>query len=158
MKEEQIKIIKFLLTTLLEKMTVEGEIEVVEDGECPQFIIKTREAGILIGENGQHLTALNHVLKKICESEFKKNNLEPTHFFLDINDYQTKKNEELKNLAKMTAQRVRYVKKEIELEPMSSYERRIIHATLAEHPDIITESTGKEPERRVVIKPYGAKT
>lgn len=155
--EEQIRIIKALLETILEKLTIEGEINVIESSECPQFIIKTQEAGILIGENGQHLIALNHLLKKIIENEFKKNNLERIQFFLDINDYQIKKIEELKNLARMSAQRVRYFKKEIELEPMSSYERRIIHAALTEYPDIITASTGEEPSRRVVIKPYEGK-
>jgi spoIIIJ-associated protein len=99
--------------------------------------------------------ALNHVLKKLSECECKKKNLETIRFFLDVNDYQTKKNEELKNLARMTAQRVRYFKKEIELEPMSSYERRIIHATLGEYPDISTESKGEGLERRVVIKFLG---
>lgn len=150
--ETQIEIIKSILGKILEKLTVEGEINVIEDNECPQFIVKTREAGVLIGENGQHLVALNHILKKLSENEFKKNKLEIMRFFLDINDYQTKKNEELKNLAKMTAQRVRYFKKEIELEPMTSYERRIIHAALTEYPDIITESKGEGLERRVVIK------
>ncbi len=154
--EEQIKIIKSLLAELLEKLTVEGEIDIIEDSECPQFIIKTREAGVLIGENGQHLAALSHILRKLSENEFKKNNLELVRFFLDINDYQRKKNEDLKNLAKMTAQRVRYFKKEIELDPMTSYERRIIHAILAEHPDITTESVGEGQNRRVVIKPYSA--
>jgi predicted RNA-binding protein Jag len=94
--EQQIKIIKFLLETILEKLTVKGEVEILEDTECPQFIIRTEEAGVLIGENGQHLVALNHLLKKISENEFKKQNLEVTRFFLDINYYQTKKNEELK--------------------------------------------------------------
>jgi spoIIIJ-associated protein len=150
--EQQTKIIKALLETILEKLTVEGEVEILEDAECPQFIVRTREAGVLIGENGQHLVALNHLLKKLSECELKKQNLETIRFFLDINDYQAKKNEELKNLARMMAQRVRYFKKEIEMEPMSSYDRRIIHAALTEYPDIITESRGEEPERRVVIK------
>ncbi len=153
--ETQIKIIKSLLETILEKLTVEGKVEVLEDSECPWFIIRTKEAGVLIGENGQHLVALNHLVKKLSESEFKKQKMEAVRFFLDINDYQAKKNEELKNLARMMAQRVRYFKKEIEMEPMTSYERRIIHATLTEYPDIMTESAGEEPNRRVVIKPYG---
>jgi len=135
-------------------MTIKGEIDVREGSECFQFIIKTQEAGILIGENGQHLVALTHLIKKLTESEFKKNNLGKIQFFLDVNDYQAKKIEELKNLARMNAQKVRYFKKEIELEPMNPYERRIIHSVLTEYPDIITESIGEDPDRRVVIKPY----
>lgn len=152
--ERQKIIIKSIIEQVLEKLTISGEVEILENNECPQFIIRTKEAGILIGENGQHLIALSHILKKIIDQEFKKNNLETTSFFLDINDYQAKKNEELKNLAKMAAQRVRYFKKEIAMEPMNAYERKIIHSALTEYPDIMTESTGEEPNRRIVIKPY----
>jgi len=77
----QIKIIKSLLEQILEKLTVSGEVEIVDDGECPCFVIRTREAGVLIGENGQHLVALNHLLKKLCECEFKRQNLEDVRFF-----------------------------------------------------------------------------
>lgn len=139
---------------MLEKMSVEGEIEVRDDGECPQFIIKTKEAGLLIGEGGQNLFALSHILKRLAESEFKKRELERIQFLLDVNGYQLKRIEELKNTARINAQRVRYFKKEISLEPMNAYERRIIHSFLTEYPDIITKSTGEDPNRRVVIKPF----
>lgn len=152
--EKQNDIIKSTIEAMLEKLTIDGKVEILENNECSQFIIKTKEAGILIGEGGQHLIALSHVIKKITEQEFKKNNLDKISFFLDVNDYQTRKIEELKNLAKMTAQRVRYFKKEIAMEPMNAYERKIIHSALTEYPDIITESTGEEPNRRIVIKPY----
>lgn len=152
--EQQIEIIKLLLGEFLEKMTIVGEINIIKSEEYPQFIIRLEEAGILIGEKGQNLVALSHLIKKMAECEFKKKNLENIQFLLDINDYQAKRIEELKNIAKMAAQRVRYFKKEIEMEPMTSYERRIIHSALSEYPDIITESLGEEPERRVVIKLY----
>lgn len=150
--EKQKQIIKSLTKEILEKMAVQGEVEIVESSECPQFIIRTKEAGILIGENGQNLTALSHLLKKITEREFKKNDLEKIQFFLDVNDYQAKKIEDLKNIARMSAQRVRYFKKELKMDPMNAYERRIIHAVLTEYPDIATESTGEDPNRCVVIK------
>jgi len=60
----------------------------------------------------------------------------------------------LKELAKSVADEVALTKKERILEPMSAYERRIIHLELASRPDVTTESIGKEPKRRVVIKPY----
>ena len=61
--------------------------------------------------------------------------------------------EELQDIAKMHAQRVRYFKKEIIMQPMNSYERRIIHSALSAYPDIATQSVGDEPNRRIVIKP-----
>lgn len=135
-------------------MGVSGEVNVMESADCPQFIIRTREAGLLIGENGRHLISLSHLLRKLVESEFKKKNLERIQFMIDVNDYQAKKIENLKNLARMGAQRARYFKKDVALEPMNAYDRRIVHATLTEYPDIETESSGDEPSRKVIIKIY----
>lgn len=151
---KQIVIIKSLIEEMIEKMSIEGSIEILEGDESVQFIIKTQESGILIGENGQNFTAFNYLIKRIVDKKLKDKNEEKIHFLVDINDYQAKKIEELKSLAKMTAQRVRYFKKEIAMEPMNPYERRIIHATLTEYPDITTESVGEGQERRVVIKPF----
>ncbi|MEK7575980.1 MAG: R3H domain-containing nucleic acid-binding protein [Patescibacteria group bacterium] len=148
----QIETIKSLLEEMMEKMSIKADIEILENNESVQFVIKTEESGILIGENGQNFIALNHVIKRIIDKQFK--NDEKFYFSIDVNDYQLKKIEELKNLARMTAQRVRYFKKEIAMEPMTSYERRIIHAILTEYPDIITESVGEGYDRKVVIKPY----
>ena len=151
--EEQIKIIESLLHELLEKINIsEYELEILKSQELPQFIIRTKEAGILIGEGGQHLLSLSYLLRKMADRKFEEMGVERILFFLDVNDYQAKKIRELKNLAKMTAQRVKYFKKEIELEPMPAYERRIIHSALTDDPDIVTESRGEEPNRRVVIK------
>ena len=151
--ENKIKIISNLLEEMLEKMTVEGQVECSEMDGGSIFTIKTKEAGILIGEDGKHLIALSHVIKKIAGNRLKNDNLEDFPFLLDVNDYQIKKIEELRNIARMTAQRVRFFKKEMELEPMTAYDRRIIHSVLGEYPDIKTESVGDGPERSVVIKP-----
>ena len=150
--QEQLDQIEQLIKDFLAKMTVEGEVEVLEKTDSHYFIIKTREAGILIGDNGQNLLAINHLVKKMTEKMARDAGQEPLPFLLDVNDYQTKKIEELKNNARMQAQRVRYFKKDIVMEPMNAYERRIVHAILTEYPDIKTESTGEEPNRRVVIK------
>ena len=159
MKEEKLlENIKTIIETLLDKLSVKGEVKFMETGEGTRFLIKAREGALLIGENGQNLLALNHIVKKIAERALKEEgegeNREKVIFSLDVNDYQAKKIEDLKNLARLNAQRVRYFKKEIALRPMTSFERRIIHAILTECPDITTESTGKEPNRKVVIKPY----
>jgi len=71
---------------------------------------------------------------------------------LDINNYKKKKVEYLKELAISTADEVSLLKKEKSLEPMSSYERRVIHLELAERDNIVTESDGDGDERRVIIK------
>ena len=108
------------------------------------------DARILIGEHGNNLAALEHILRRIAT---KKYGCEGP-FSLDINDYRMQRLEELKQDVKQAAHGVRMHKKPIPLRPMSSFERRIVHLLLAEYPDIATESVGADPERRVVIKPY----
>lgn len=151
--EKQIKIISALLEEILEKMTLVGSVEYFETEYGHVFAIKTKEAGILIGEDGKHLIALSHVVKKIAESRLRKDKMESISFVLDINDYQLNKLEELKNLARMSVQRARFFKKDLEMDPMSAYDRRIIHSILGECLDIKTESVGEDPNRRIVIKP-----
>ena len=151
----QLENIKKIIETLLDQLSVRGEVEFMETGEGTRFLIRTHEGSLLIGENGQNLLALNHIVKKIADKALKAASEEEKMIFsLDVNDYQAKKIEDLKNLARLNAQRVRYFKKEIVMRPMTSFERRIIHAVLTECPDIVTESTGEEPNRKVVIKPY----
>lgn len=150
MTQEYTNEIKTVLAELLARINISATIEegVLLDGHC--FDIKSADSGILIGENGQHLLALHTVLKKILERKFPQD-MPP--FLLDVNDYQRHRIEEVKDRARMSAQRVRYFKKDVVMQPMSAYERRIVHVALAEDPDVVTESIGEGELRRVVIKP-----
>jgi len=111
--------------------------------------IKTTEPQILIGEGGQTLADLQHILKAVLRRKIE----EPFYLDIDINDYKKKKVEYLKELARTTADEVALSRKEKELIPMRSFERRIVHMELAERNDVTTESIGDGPERRIVIKP-----
>ncbi len=112
--------------------------------------LKTDEPQILIGEGGQTLLEIQHLLKAILKKKLKEN----FYIDLDINDYKKKKNKYLKDLAKKIADEVALTKKERILPPMPAHERRIIHLELAQRGDVTTESTGQEPERRIIIRPY----
>lgn len=114
------------------------------------FRTNTSPSSMLIGEHGNNLNALEYVLKRLLQ----KKHGEEIKFTLDINDYRMKRLEDLKQDVKAAAKEVRIHKKEVPLRPMSSFERRIVHLLLAEYPDITTESIGRDPDRRVVIKPY----
>ena len=74
-------------------------------------------------------------------------------FIIDVNDYKSNRRKRLEKTAKYTAKEVAKTKIEAHLEPMNSYERRIIHNILTNSKDVITESEGEEPNRHVVIKP-----
>jgi spoIIIJ-associated protein len=149
--ENQIQTIKEIIETLVDKMSVDAEVEVVKTPEGLHANVQTKdESGLLIGDNGRNLISFRHVVKKMARKRLQD---DYEDLSVDINSYQAKKIEELKNIAWMTAQRVRYFKKEVYLKPMTSYERRIIHLTLRDSPDIRTESVGEDPQRQVVIKP-----
>jgi spoIIIJ-associated protein len=132
------------------KMGFEVEINLPPQSEQTVFIdIKVQEPQILIGENGQTLMEIQHLLKIILKRKITE------QFFidLDISGYKKKKADYLKEMAKNTADEVALYKKEKILPSMSAYERRIVHMELAERKDIVTESAGEEPDRKIVIKP-----
>lgn len=146
--------IKSLIELFLEKMDVEADIDFIKGIEIPIFLIQTDEAGILIGEGGNNLFSLSHIFKKIAGRIFENQNKEMPAFTLDVNGYYSKRINNLKETAKMGAERARFFKKEVTMEPMNAFERRIVHTVLNECPDIKTESVGVEGrDRRIVIKP-----
>ncbi len=151
-KKEQIEFIDSSIKRILDLMGMDHSVEFQEGGEDSWFIIKTADAPLLIGEGGKHLSALTFLVKRIYEQKFAGAN---PWFLIDINDYNKKRLEEIKDNARMHAQRVRYFKKEAEMRPMNAYERRVVHTVLQEYPDISTESVGEGLDRRVVIKPLG---
>ncbi len=111
--------------------------------------ISTPSAGVLIGEQGMNLRAFEYVTKLVV----RKMMPESPRFIIDINNYREERIADLRTYAKEVASRVIRDREPVELEPMSSYERRIVHSELTAHPDITTESTGEGLERRVVVKP-----
>jgi spoIIIJ-associated protein len=77
---------------------------------------------------------------------------EYSKIFIEVNNYKKEKEEKLKSYANKMADNVSKFKKSIKLEPMSAYERMIVHQELSSRDDVITESFGVEPRRLLVIK------
>jgi len=111
--------------------------------------VKTEDPQILIGERGQTLADIQHLLKIILRKKTK----ELFYVNVDVNDYKKKKTEYLKELANSVADDVILSKEEKALSPMRAFERRIVHMELAERSGVITESIGERDERKVVVKP-----
>ena len=146
MTREQIKI---LLETLLKKLQVDfKEVVCEQNGEQQVFQIYTDESNTLIGRRGEIIRALNHIAKRAVIVE---NNDEKVHFIVDVNGYRMKKIEEIEQNARLLAERARSLKYNVEMPPMSAYERMLVHSALAEEENIRTESHGEGRERRVVI-------
>jgi spoIIIJ-associated protein len=105
---------------------------------------------LLIGKDGENLLALSHIIKKIVSREEGEENSE--RFYIDIGDYQSKKIQRVKNISMTMANRAKSFRRNVEMEPMTAYERMIVHSTLLNDRSIKTESEGEGKFRRVVIK------
>lgn len=145
--------IKQLTKELLEKMGFEDALIEVKEQENPPVLIvsiQVDDAGQLIGQSGSNLNDFQRILRLLVA----RKEIEIPLFLVDINGYREKREQFLKELSKEIAGQVIETKKSVMLQPMSSYERRIIHLELSGRSDVVTESIGEEPERRIVIRPY----
>lgn len=116
------------------------------------FKITTEESGKLIGNRGETVRALNHIVKKIAAGSEDE---DAAHFMVDVNDYRARALKELQDQALILAGRAKALKYDVEMTPMSSYERMVVHSVLADDNEITTESRGVGRDRKVVIKYTG---
>lgn len=125
--------------------------EISEDSGMTWCTVETPDSRFMIGREGETLKSLNHLVRKVLEKNLAKEDGD-LNIVIDINGYQKKYFDNLKNIAHMMAERARYFKSSVEVDPMSANDRRIIHMFLENYKDIKTESIGSGSDRRVVIK------
>ena len=126
----------------------------VEEREEEFFIdITGEDAALLIGKRGDNLDATQYLFSQMLNKG--KSHEEYRKVIIDSAGYKAKREETLKGVALRTASKVARENRNIALEPMNAFERRIIHSTLSEHAKVETESRGNEPNRYVVIKVKG---
>lgn len=151
--------IKNFIKELIEKTGVSvKEISVAEEGaNNTWFKVEISEPHLYLGRDGEALSALNHVVRRVFDFKTKKDETTAKEdtFFIDINGFQKGRIDNIKALAHMMAERARYFKSSVEIDPMSSFDRRIVHEFLADATDLKTESEGVGPSRRVVIRYIG---
>ncbi|UCH42722.1 MAG: protein jag [Dehalococcoidales bacterium] len=149
---------KDALERLIDLMGVAGSVTPQEPPDMQEelgittsvfFDIRGDDLGILIGRRGQTLTSLQYILRLIVGHQTKV--WEP--IFIDVEGYKQRRYQGLQNLARNMAEQAEAKGVPFTLEPMSAYERRIVHLALAEHPRVTTESIGQGEARRVVIIP-----
>jgi spoIIIJ-associated protein len=154
--------IQNLIKELIEKTTVKlNGISITEDNPKNIWIsVEVNEPHFFISHEGEGLQALNHIVRRIVENKnptslLVKERGEEVSILVDINGFQKKRVENIRAIAHMMSERARYFKSNIEVDPMSSFERRIVHEFLSEAIDLKTESVGFGSTRRVVIKYTG---
>lgn len=118
--------------------------------------IDGEDAGILIGRHGETLDAIQYLSNLALNAELDKTGEECAKITVDIEGYRARREETLRNLAKRTADKVKKYRRNISLDPMTPYERRIIHSALQNDPQVMTASVGSDENRKVVIHYVGA--
>lgn len=154
-EDKKLKFIKETTEELLTLLKAEAKVEVFEDkeNEAVKIELETEEPGILIGYHGETLSSLQVLLGSIFWKEFGQ----WQRVLVNVGDYRQKREESLRKMALLAAQRVRFSGEPTALPQLPPNERRIIHLALAGEKDIITESEGEGKFRRVVVKPASQK-
>jgi spoIIIJ-associated protein len=144
---------KAILEQLMVHLGFEATVE-VDSGETSRLnVVGTgdeKEAlGALIGRKGERLSALQHLVNLMLSKQVGT----WTRVLVDVEDYRGRRERQLRDLANRAAARVVETGKMLQLEPMPALERRWVHLTLRDHPNVATQSIGEEPNRRVVLVP-----
>ena len=136
------------LNVFLKQISDEELTYNIEDDKYYIYVnIEGEKTNSLIGYRGENLNALQTLLGAISN----KNIEEKTRVILDISGYRAKRKKVLEELAEKVSKTVIKTRKKVTLEPMSAYERKIIHSKLQNHPKVTTESVGEEPNRKIVV-------
>ncbi len=145
---EAINSTKKFLDEFIEKLpSKELSYEIKDEGNAIKVDIKGEDTGYLIGYRGEVLNSIQTVLSNIASKSSK----EKARVIVNIGGFREKREKDLQNLAVKIAGTVIKTKKSITLEPMSAYERKIIHTKLQENDKVKTYSVGEEPYRKVVV-------
>ena len=140
------RILSFL-NRLFEVMNIEADIKIDMNSDSAKVSVIGDSAGQLIGRRGESLDALQMILSLAVN----KTPGEYVKIMLDIEDYRSKREESLVRYANKMARTAAKQRKNIKLEPMNPYERRIVHSALQSDTYVTTYSEGEEPYRKVVI-------
>lgn len=137
-----------MLDELLQKMGVDADLE-IRDEEPVTLNVIGEDLGILIGRRGETLSAVQFVLNQMLNHKTGQ----WLGVVVDAEDYRVRREDQLRGLARRMADRARYYRQAVTLDPMPPNERRIVHLALADHPQVGTHSVGEGEDRRVVITP-----
>ncbi len=155
-ERQYLKVARTVVVELLERMRVKAVVEpcyiAPEDDKDERIIlvdIQGDDLSILIGRKSETLNALQYISSLIVSKELGK----WVPMMIDVQGYRKRRDRQLRQLGrKMAEQAIQTGRRQV-LEPMPANERRVIHLELREHPQVITESMGEEPYRKVTISP-----
>lgn len=146
-----------VLSEILRLMNVRASVEILlghelaDEGEPPPIVLNItgEDLGILIGRRGDTLRSLQYLVRLMVSHRLKH----WTNLVVDVENYVIRRRRTLESLAQRVAGEVARSGRTQALEPMSPYERRVIHVTLRKHPEVTTQSVGEGERRKVTIIP-----
>ena len=150
-KETNTEVAQKLSEELLILMGVDAKIDVSEDKENQALVINIssdNETGLLIGRHGQTLLSFQAAIGMMLKQKLG----EWIRVVVNVGDWRQKEEEHLKDLAESTAERVRTTGEPQPIYNLTPSQRRIVHLTLSEDPELSTESEGEGEERYLVVK------
>ena len=141
--------VREILDRVVEALDVDADIDVEEDEERILGTVDGEDVGLLIGRRGQTIDAI----QLLCYRAAFRGSSERKRVVVDAAGYRERRRETIAGQADRAAERALKTGKEIELEPMSPPERKIVHDHLVERAGIETFSEGDDPERCVIVAP-----
>ena len=148
MTQDQDKTILDFAQTLLDKLEITAKVVVSDQDGAKLVTIETEESGVLIGRHGRSLEALQILLGQLV---YKKLG-EWVRIVVTVGDDRERRQKQIEEMALNAAERVMATQTPIEFTDMTPAERRIIHMTLADHPQVVSESTGEGRDRKLTVK------
>ena len=146
-KSEGEKLAKEFLSTTLSQMGIEAELEITQTEDALEIVVSGENMGRVIGKRGETLDALQYLTSLVVN----KDKEEYIRINLDSENYRAKRTVALEKLADKVADKVIRNKRNLTLEPMNAFERRVIHSRLQGNEKLTTYSIGEEPSRRIVV-------
>jgi len=141
------KVAESFLNKILPLMSVRGEAKAQLKEEMLEIKVEGENMGVVIGKRGETLDALQYLTSIVVNNESE----DYVRVALDTENYRQKRTASLERLANKVADKVVKNGRNVTMEPMNSFERRVIHSTLQGNPNVATVSVGEEPYRKVVV-------
>lgn len=143
------ELLKSTVEQFIQLLGVEIDEISVSTGHRTLVAITSKQSKILIGPHGDHLRSINTIVRRLVEQQHGE---DAASFLIDVNGYHEEQMEKVRQGARMLAQRARLFRHDVEMDPMSPYERLVIHELFAEDPQIQTVSEGEGKFRHIVLK------
>ena len=145
-----------IVSRIVESISAGAEVKIVTaDQRHALFEIVKTDPGIIIGKHGHTLDAIQYIVNLIMNRRRGSENYK--NYIVDVDGYRKRREESLKRYAREQAELAKRKGYNISLYYMNSMERRLVHMALQEDTDIVTSSEGREPYRRIIIKPSSVK-